>query len=307
MSRAANHAGPATDRFAGQRIPPTLVGLLWISPWLAGFALFMALPIALSLAYSLTDYPLLESPVWIGLDNYRALFSDPLFARVLLNTGLFTLMYVPASTALSILIAVLLNQRVPGLWAFRTAVYIPSLVPVVASAMIWLWLFNADLGLINLALRVLGLEGPNWLGSPAWALPALVIMSLWNIGQPVVVYLAALQDVPRPLLEAASLDGAGPLRRLWHVTLPMISPAILFNVIVTTINTLQVFAIPYIMTEGGPDNSTLMYSHYLYNNAFVYMKMGYASALAWVQFLVVLALTGVLWFASHGLVHYRAA
>lgn len=285
----------------------TLVGLLWISPWALGFIIFMAIPIGLSLSYSLTDFPLLEPPLFVGLENYRALLTDAVFAKALWNTAIYCLLFIPAASVLSLLIAAALNQKLRGLWVYRTAVFIPSLVPIVAAAMIWLWLFNADQGLINIALRAVGIEGPNWLGDRRWALPALALMALWNIGQPVVIYLAALQDVPESLYEAASIDGMGPWRKLLHVTMPMISPVILFNVIIMTINTLQFFAVPYIMTEGGPDRATYLFTHYLYDNAFVFRKMGYACAIAWVQFILVLALTGAMFLASRRLVHYRAA
>lgn len=285
---------------------PALTGLAWISPWLLGFVIFMAVPIGMSLWYSLTDFPLLEPPLYVGLENYQGLLSDAVFGKALWNTAVYCILFIPAASALSLLFAAALNQRLKGLWVYRTAVFIPSLVPIVAAAMIWLWLFNADQGLINVALRVVGIEGPNWLGDRDWALIALVLMGLWNIGQPVVIYLAALQDVPESLYEAASIDGMGPWRRLWHVTMPMISPVILFNVIIMTINTLQVFAVPYIMTEGGPDRATYLFTHYLYDNAFVFRKMGYACAIAWVQFVVILALTGAMFAASRKLVHYRA-
>lgn len=284
-----------------------LTGLLWISPWLVGFGAFMAAPIALSFYYSLTDYPLLEPPVWVGADNYLALANDALFWRAVWNTTVFTLLFVPAGTILSLILASLLNQKVRGRAFFRAIVFLPSLVPMIAAVMVWMWLFNADRGLINRVLGLAGIPGPNWLGDARWAMLAMVIMSLWALGQVVVVYLAAMQEVPRALYEAAALDGAGPLRRFWHVTAPSISPAILFNVIVMTVSALQFFVVPYIMTEGGPNRATYMYTHYLFDNAFVFRRMGYASALAWVQFLITLALTGVLWATSKRLVHYRAA
>lgn len=293
-------------RAVADRAPAT-VGLLWISPWLIGFIVFMAVPIGMSLYYSLTDFPLLEPPIFIGLENYSGLLHDAVFHKALWNTAIFCLMFIPAASVLSLLIAAALNQRLKGVWVYRTAVFVPSLVPIVAAAMIWMWLFNADQGLINTALRTVGIEGPNWLGDRRWALTALVLMSLWNIGQPVVIYLAALQDVPRSLYEAAAIDGMGPARRLLHVTMPMISPVILFNVIIMTINTLQVFAVPYIMTEGGPDRATYLFTHYLYDNAFVFRKMGYACAIAWVQFVIILALTAAMFAASRRLVHYRIA
>ena len=285
----------------------TLVGLLWISPWLVGFVVFMAIPIAMSLSYSLTDFPLLEAPLYVGAENYTGLLRDTIFHKALLNTAIYSVLFIPSASALALLIAAALNARLRGLWIYRTAIFIPSLVPIVAASMIWLWLFNAEQGLVNISLRAIGIEGPNWLGDRRWALLALVVMALWNIGQTVVIYLAALQDVPASLYEAASIDGMGPLRRLFHVTMPMISPVILFNVIIMTINTLQVFAVPYIMTEGGPDRATYFFTHYLYDNAFVFRKMGYACAIAWVQFVVILALTLAMFAVSRKMVHYRNA
>ncbi len=291
----------------GLRFAPTLVGLAWISPWLVGFGAFMALPIGMSLYYSLTDFPLLEPPVWVGMENYRALARDPVFWIAVRNTVLFTALFVPTATLLALALASLLNRPMWGRALFRGVIFLPSLVPMIASVMVWMWMFNADKGLINRALALVGVSGPNWLGDGKWALAAMVLMSLWTIGQTVVIYLAALQDVPRALYEAAALDGAGPIGRFWHVTAPSISPAILFNVIVMTVGALQFFIVPFIMTEGGPNRATYMYTHYLFDNAFVFRRMGFASALAWVQFLVTLALTAVLWGMSKRLVHYRSA
>jgi multiple sugar transport system permease protein len=213
---------------------------------------------------------------------------------------------IPLGTAAALGIAGLLNQRVRGVRLYRAAVFVPTLVPIVASAMVWMWLFNGELGLINQVLRAIGLGAPNWLKDKHWAMPALILMSLWIIGQPVVIYLAALQDVPVQLYEAASLDGMGAVRRFWHVALPTISPVVLFNCIILTITVWQVFAVPYIMTEGGPDRATYFYTHYLYDNAFKYQKMGYASALAWVQFVIILALTGLMFLVSRKWVHQKA-
>ncbi|MBC7771090.1 MAG: sugar ABC transporter permease [Pyrinomonadaceae bacterium] len=281
----------------------TLVGLAWVSPWIIGFLAFMALPLGMSFYYSLSDYPLLEPPLYVGTQNYTALLNDDIFWLVLKNTVIYAAFSVPLGTVLALLIAGLLNQRVKGVGLFRLAVFVPQVVPVAASAMIWMWLFNGDVGLINQLLELIGVtHTPNWLGDRAWAMPALIVMNLWVIGQSVVIYLAALQDVPKQLYEAASLDGMGPARRFWHVALPTISPVVLFNVIILTITCWQVFAVPYIMTDGGPDRATYFYTHYLYDNAFVYQKMGYASALAWVQFLIILSLTGVMFFVSRKVV-----
>jgi multiple sugar transport system permease protein len=288
-----------------------IAGYLWISPWIVGFLAFLALPIGMSLYYSFTDYPLLEKPLWVGAENYLRLARDPVFWTVMRNTVIYAAVSIPLGTMVAILIAVLLNQPVRGTGFFRAAVFVPTLVPLVASAMVWLWLYNGELGLINQVLRpvfrLAGLEAPSWLSEKAWAMPALIFMSLWSIGQGVVVYLAALKDVPQALYEAADLDGVGPVRRFLNVTLPMISPVVLFNVIMSVIGAWQVFAIPYVMTRGDPDRATYFYSMYLYDNAFVFgPKMGYASALAWVQFVIILALTGLTIWASKKLVFYRA-
>jgi multiple sugar transport system permease protein len=200
----------------------------------------------------------------------------------------------------------LLNNKVRGVTIYRTIVFLPSLVPAVASAMLWLWLFNAKLGLINTALRGIGIANPpGWLTDADWAMSALVLMSFWGVGNTVVIYLAGLQDVPRELYEAADIDGASPLRKTWHVTLPSISPVIFFNLIMGLIGTLQVFATPFILTQGGPARATYFYTMYLYDNAFKYLNMGYASAMAWVQLLLVLALTALAAWSSKRWVHYQ--
>lgn len=300
------------------RLPNSAVGLLFVSPWVIGFGLFMALPIALSLYYSMTRYSLLDEPMFIGLTNYREMLHDAVFWKALINTVVYALIAIPLGTALALLVAWLLSAPVRGQSAFRAMVFLPSLVPLVAAAMIWSWLFNGELGLINnlvdWTLRpvnaVLGTDyrGPNWLGDADWVMPALIFMSLWSIGNAVVIYLAALQDVPVALYEAAELDGVSPAGRYWHVTMPMISPVILFNVITGIIGTWQVFAVPYIMLgpTGGPNRAGYFYTMYLYDKAFPFGEMGYASALAWVQLVIILGLTGLTMVLSRKLVYYRA-
>ncbi len=294
-------------------------GLAFISPWLIGFAIFTALPIGMSAYYSLCDYSLLKSPTFVGLQNYRMLLwepdpagggrGDPIFWKALWNTGRYAMMALPAGMFVSLGLALMLNAPIRGQMYYRTVIFLPSLVPAVASGMLWLWLFNGDAkqGLINWGLARLGIDGPGWLGDKRWAMTSLVIMSLWGVGHTVVIYLAGLQDVPRDLHEAAEIDGAGPLRRLIHVTIPMISPVIFFNLIMAIIGTLQVFAQPYVMTggEGNPERSTLFYTMNLYNNAFNNLKMGYASAMAWIQFMLILALTGIAFWSARRWVHYQ--
>ena len=289
-------------------------GLAFISPWLVGFAVFTALPIGMSLYYSLCDYALLKEPVFIGLGNYRELIwerdplgqvGDPIFWKALSNTGRYALMALPAAMMVSLGLALMLNVKLKSQVVYRTIIFLPSLVPLVAGAIVWLWLFNGSHGLINSLLRLVGLEGPNWLGDQAWALPSLALMSLWSVGHTVIIYLAGLQDVPTELYEAAEIDGAGVWRRLWHVTIPMLSPVIFFNLIMAIIGTLQVFAGPYIMTQGGPARATYFYTMYLYDSAFMNLRMGYASAMAWIQLLIVLFLTGIAFWTSKRWVHYQ--
>jgi multiple sugar transport system permease protein len=280
---------------------------VWISPWLLGFILFMLVPIGLSIYYSLTDFTLLEGPVWIGLDNYRELAGDVLFGKAVWNTLYYALGSVVGSTALSVLLAVLLERPLRGAGFVRAIVFLPVLVPIVSTCVCWLWMYNGQYGLINSALAAVGINGPDWLGRPALAMPALIVMSLWGIGGSVVICSAALKDVPASLYEAAAIDGVSAPARFRHVTLPMISPAVLFNALMSLIWSLQVFAPPQIMTRGGPENATLTYSMYVYNNAFAYGRMGYASALAWLQIVATLVLTIGLLALARRFVYYRGA
>ncbi len=283
----------------------TLTGLAFVSPWVFGFALFTLVPVAMSLYYSFCDYSLLQPPVFRGLDNYRALAADPIFWHVVRNTAYYAVVALPLGLIVALAVALLLNAKIAGQSVYRTVVFLPSLVPAVSSAMLWLWLFNAKLGLINVALRFVGVRNPPpWLGSPTWAMPALILMSVWGVGNTVVIYLAGLQDVPRELYEAADIDGASAVRKLWHVTLPGLSQVIFFNLIMGLIGTLQVFAVPEIMTPGGtPGRSTYFFTMYLYDNAFTYLHMGFASAMAWVQLLIILGLTGVAAWSGKRWVH----
>jgi multiple sugar transport system permease protein len=287
----------------------TLAGLAWTSPWLVGFVVFMLIPMGMSLWYSFTDYPLLKPPVFVGLDNYRSLLSDDRFWLVVRNTSLYAAVAIPVCTLVALVLASgLATPGVPMGRAFAAAVYLPTLVPMMATAMIWMWLFNGRYGLMNSVLGTLGVAGPNWLEDGAYAIPVLVITSVWSVGQMVVVYIAAINEVPVSLYEAARIDGMGPVGRFTHVTLPMISPAILFNVITLTIGSLQAFVMPYVLfrNERGQKAAGDMYNLLLYDNAFVYRKFGHASAMAWMQLLLILALTGLMLAMSKRLVHYRS-
>lgn len=289
------------------RLHPSLRGLTWVSPWLLGFGLFMLLPIALSAWYSLTDYSLLDRPIYVGLENYRELLHDSVAHAALKNSAIFTFATVGIGTLLSLALALLLEQKLPGSEFVRAIVFLPTLVPVIAAALLWMWALNTETGSVNTLLRTLHLPTPDWLGTPTGAMASIVLVSLWGIGTFVVTYAAAIRGVPQSLYEAACIDGAGPIRRLTTITLPIISPTLAFNIVMSIIWSLQAFAVPLVMTRGGPANATTTFALYVYQNAFVFGRMGYACALAWVQFLFTLVLvTGVLW-ASRRAVYHRGA
>jgi multiple sugar transport system permease protein len=284
-------------------------GLAFISPWLVGFSVFLLLPIVMSLYYSFCDYNMLQKPVYVGLANYRLLMHDEVFGKALRVTLYYAALSIPAGLGVSLGVAILLNRNILGLPIFRTLIFLPSLVPTIASAILWKWLFNQNLGLFNWLLAkplgFFGLRGPAWIDDPKWVIPSLALMSVWSVGNTVVIYLAGLQDVPRELYEAADLDGANALQRLFSVTIPMISPVIFFNLIMAIIGVLQVFDTPYMMTQGGPNRASYFYTYYLYDNAFSYLHMGIASAMAWIQLFLVLVLTGIAFATSKRWVHYQ--
>lgn len=283
-------------------------GWLWTAPWWLGFLLFLALPLGISLYVSFCDYTMLQPAVWVGGGNYAELARDGAFWNVMGNNLLFAALSIPLTTAAAIGLAVLLNQRVAGLAFFRAVVFLPTIVPLVAVGLIWMWLLNPDFGLLNRGLRLIGVDNPPvWLERPFWAVASLLLISVWSVGASVFIYLAGLQEIPESLYEAAALDGASPARRFWHVTLPGLSPVILFNAIVAIIGAWQLFALPYVMwrTVPRPELGVYYYNMYLFDNAFRYLRMGYASAMAWIQFGIVVALTLLLFWGSRRLVHYR--
>ena len=283
-----------------------LVGYLFLSPWILGFLIFLVGPMVASIYLSLTEYKVIKAPVWIGLANYVRMFSDELFYHSMKVTVTYTALSVPLGIVAALGVAVLLNQRIVASGLFRTIFYLPSVISGVAVAIVFAWIFNFRFGILNYFLSLVGIPGPNWLGHPRWTLWAFVLMSLWGIGGNVIIFLAALQGVPVPLYEAAKIDGAGNWRRFWAITLPMISPAILFVLIMGVIGTFQTFTQSYVMTGGGPANATLFYLLYLYRNAFNWFEMGYASALAWVLFLVIMVCTLLLWRSSARWVYYES-
>jgi multiple sugar transport system permease protein len=264
---------------------------LTISPWLVGFLAFTLLPILVSLYASFTDWDLLSSPVWAGLDNYERMAADPKFWQSLKVTAIYTLIYVPLDLAGGLALALLVRPRLPGAKLIRTVLYLPVVFSGVAFVVVWMWLLNPEVGLVNQALRGLGLTGPRWLLDPNWSLPALLLMSFWGWGRSMVVFLSGLVAIPDPVYEAAAIDGAGKWARFWHITLPLISPILFFNLILSVISTFQTFTNAFVATNGGPLDSTLFLVLYIYRQAFEYRQMGYASALAWVLFIIILILT----------------
>ena len=280
---------------------------LCIAPWIAGFILFTAGPMLASILISVTRWDFISPPTYIGLENYQAMLSDELFFKSLKVTTVYTVWSVPLGLLGGLLIALLMNQNLKGITVFRTIYYLPSVIAGVAVALLWQWVFNPNYGLINGMLSLVGIEGPKWIYTEDWVVPAYVIMSLWGVGASMIIYLAALQSVPTELYEAAALDGAGALRRLLSITLPLISPVIFFNLIIGIINSFQIFTSVYIMTQGGPNNGSLFFVLYIYRHAFEYFNTGYASALAWVLFIVIMLFTLFIFRSSKAWVYYEGA
>ena len=269
-------------------------GYLWISPWVIGFLVFSLGPIVASAFLSLTKYKIGGRPEWIGLANYQeAFFNDRLFWPSLWRTAYFSLAAVLIGVFLSLLTAILLNQALKGRYIYRALFYLPSLTPVVAMAILWKWLLQPQYGLVNYALSFVGIDGPGWLTDRQWAIPSMVLITLWAQvgGGRMIIFLAGLQGVPQELYESADLDGAGVISRFRHITLPMISPVILFNLILGVIGSFGVFSLAYVATSGGPNYATWFYMLHLYYNAFSFFRMGYASALAWIFFVIIFILS----------------
>jgi multiple sugar transport system permease protein len=279
---------------------------LFISLWIVGLVLFDAGPIAASFILSLTDWSMLGDPNWIGLSNYDRMVNDSTFFTALWNSVYFGVGSVGLGVTVSFLLALLLNQPVLGVSLFRTIFYLPAVVSGIAVAILWTNILHPDYGLINGALARIGINGPGWLQSPDWAMPGLILMSVWGAGGSMVIFLAGLQGVPQHLYEAASIDGAGWWRKFWNVTIPMMSPVIFYNLVVGFIVSLQSFVLILIMTDGRPANSTLVLGLYLYRNAFTYLDLGYASALAWVLLIVILIITAIQFIAAKFWVYYEA-
>lgn len=283
-----------------------IVPLLFISPWVIGFLAFTLGPLLYSLFISFYDWPVVGEVTFIGLDNYKTMFmDDPLFWQSLGVTVKFAALFVPLNIIVALFLAILLNQNIKGHSFFRTFFYLPSVISGVALAMIWAWVFNGEYGILNYFLSLVDITGPNWLNETGWALIAMVIASLWGQGTMMLIFLAGLKGISSELYEAASIDGANKITQFFKITLPLLTPTILFNVITTIIAAFQQLTLALLLTGGGPLNSTYFYAMYVYENAFKYFKMGYSSANAWFMFLIVLGLTMLVFKSSSAWVYYE--
>jgi multiple sugar transport system permease protein len=312
--RISNPA-PARRRwfYLSQGARENVTGYLFVLPWILSLLIFTAYPMLASFFFSLTKYNIVAPPQWIGLDNFKQMFTvDPLYWKSVSNTAYYVLLSVPLGILFGLILALLLNQTVKGIGFFRTAFYLPGLVPAVASTLLWMVLLSPKLGLVNQVIMVLGGSRIGWLASEIWSKPALIVMAMWGgTGGTMLIFLAALKEIPQSLVEAAMIDGANTWQRFIHITIPMISTTIFFNLVMGIIGSFQVFASAYVASgtgsSAGPANSLLMYMLHLYRNAFRYFNMGYASAMALTMFIVLVLLTLVLVRSSNRWVHYESA
>ncbi len=311
MSIADIRAGtgrPLLRLSLSSRRSEALTGILMASPWILGFLIFVAGPMIVSLYLSFTRWDLFTAPRWIGLHNYEQLiFRDARFLLSLKVTTIYAFVSVPLQVSLGLVLATLLNQKIRYLGFFRTVYYLPSVIGGIAVAVMFRWIFGTQFGLINSMLASFGIQGPSWLGDPDLVLVSFILMSMWGAGASMLIYLGALQGIPTELYEAADVDGAGTLTRFFRVTVPMMTPVIFFNMIMGIIGALQEFVLPFIMTRGGPANSSTFLVLYLYRNAFEIFKMGYASAIAWVLFLYIMVLTIFIIRSSSMWVYYEGS
>jgi multiple sugar transport system permease protein len=269
----------------------TITGYIFISPFILGFFFWFLVPAAVSAYLTFQRWNLISPPRYTGFDNIARLFSDPLLPQSLKATFLYTIVAVPLGLLLSFFLATLINTRVRGISIFRTIYYLPSIVPAVANALLWAWMFNTEFGLINVIVRGLGGSKIAWLQDPTYAIPALIILSLWGVGGSMIIFLAGLQGIPEIYYEAAEIDGAGRWAKLRYVTLPLMSPIFFFNLVIGFINSFQAFTLVYLVTDGGPQNSTLFLVLYIYRTAFQSQNMGYAATLSWLLFFILMALS----------------
>lgn len=287
------------------RLRRDLIGYAFIAPWLVGFVVFTLWPFVRSIYLSFTRYDVVAPAQWVGTANYRVLLTqDEIFRTAAVVTMKYAAIAVPLGILAGVALALLLNANVRGISVYRTIFFLPSIVPAVATSVVFMWILNPQIGLVNGILARFGIVGPAWLSDVKWAFWSLVLMSLWAVGGSMVIYLAGLKDIPIHLYEAATIDGAGPWSRMTRITLPMLTPVIFFNLVMGVIHSFQYFTQAYVMTGGGPQDSTRFYALYLFDRAFRYLDMGYASAMAWVLFLVIVLLTGLLFRSQRRWVHY---
>jgi len=299
----AQRRGPRLSRGRFRRY---LWGYFFVSPWIIGTLIFTAYPLIYSLYLAVVKYDLITEPEFVAFGNFTRMFADDIFYTALANTAFYTFLAVTAQLLVAFFMAVLLNQKVPLVNVFRTIFYLPTVTPTVASVIIFMYLFNPDFGLFNQVLGWFGIERIKWLDNPAWSKPSLIIMSLWTVGGQMLIFLSGLQAVPQALVEAASIDGAGKLRIMWHVTVPMITPVIFFNLVLGIIGSFQVFTVAFIATNGGPVDSTLFFVLWMYRHAFENFKMGYAAAIGWILLLIILLFTLLQFWTSRRWVYYEA-
>jgi multiple sugar transport system permease protein len=274
-------------------------------PWIVGFLVFNAYPITSSIAYSFSRYNIVEPAKWVGLRNYIELFGDEYFYKCAFNNLYYVSIGWPACNIISLVAAVLLSRKTTGVGIFRTIFFLPVMMPVVASSLLWRYMYNPEFGVINAILGFVGIEGPIWLADEVWAKPALIFMSTWHTGRGIIIYLAAIQNVPSSYYEAAQIDGAGAVQMFRKITLPLISPIIFFQLVIGIIGSFQYFTEPMIMTNGGPNRSTMPIGMYLYRNAFEFLRMGYASSIAWILFIAIMTFTMILFATQRRWVTYE--
>lgn len=289
-------------------------GYIAILPWIIGLLVFVAGPIVATFIISFCEWELLHPPKWIGFLNYAKLAEDPLFFQSMKVTLIYIVFSVPLCMIVALLTALLLSQKVKGLAVFRTIFYLPSILPMVAASILWIWIYNPEFGILNYFLGLVGIDGPDWLYSTTWILPAFIIMSLWSIGPIMIIFLAGLKNIPEQFYEAAMIDGANNWQKFWNITIPLLSPTIFFILITQTIAAFQTFVQPFVMGGGGeagsyygaPLNASLFYTLNLYQEGFKYFNMGYASALSWILTLIILLVTLIFFKSASRWVYYEA-
>jgi multiple sugar transport system permease protein len=292
---------------AGNELVRKSVPYLFILPWIIGFIVFTAGPLVFSLIMSLFNWPVTKAPEFVGLENYTTMFTaDPQFYKSLTITLKFAAVFVPLNLIIALALALLISQPIKGAKVFRTIFYLPAVVSGVAVSIIWGWIFNSEYGILNYFLKFLGIEGPKWLIDPKWAIIAIVVASAWGVGTMMLIFYTDIRSIPKDMYEAASIDGASPLRQFFSITVPIITPTILFNTITSVISALQQLTLVLLLTGGGPLKSTYFYGLMVYNNAFKHHKLGYASANAWFMFIIILVLTSLIFKSSSAWVFYES-